>query len=68
MATELNIINEVISLQAYFRVGLEKATGLRQRLEGKNPSVSPSGGLNADQTATLLARRERTRLKKQKAK
>jgi hypothetical protein len=64
MALDQTILNEVRTLEAYFRVGLDGATGLRKKLEGIHPSASPIGALSDDRKAQLIARAEKSRTKK----
>jgi len=52
MTEQQTILNEVISLEAYFKAGYDRATLLRKRLEGKTPPA-PQKGLNEDQRVKL---------------
>lgn len=60
----VNILNRVRSLEAYFQAGLQEATGLRKQLEGFSSSAAPSGGLKPEEIVKLKARSEKRRLRK----
>lgn len=61
-----SIINEVISLQAFFKAGYDRATILRKKLEGET-SPAPTGGLSTDQKVKLRTDFTKTILKKKTA-
>lgn len=67
--SDQQILNQVISLEAHFRAGLDAATGLRKRLEG-HPSagLNQKKGLTPEAKAKLLAHRHKSIIKHQKTR
>lgn len=61
--TTKEIEQELIRLEAYFRTGLEAATGLRKKLGVSTPG--PEKGLSPSQQAKLIAKRMQSSIKKQ---
>jgi hypothetical protein len=66
MQHQSKILNEVISLEAYFKAGLQRATGLRKELENLTTPVPPRRGLSPEQRANLHTKRLSTIIKKNK--
>lgn len=52
------LLQRVISLEAFFRAGLEEATGLRKELE-RETSPAPRKGLSEAQKAIVVMKRSK---------
>ena len=64
MSTSQKILDEVISLQAYFHAGYKKATTLRDKLEGE-VSTSPDSLRRKDIAAKAVSLRNNLITKRQ---
>jgi len=60
------ILDRVRSLEAFFKAGLNEATGLRKQLEGLGSSAATTGGLRPENIAKLKYRSEKRRSKNSK--
>ena len=57
MEVSVNILNRVISLEAYFLAGYKEATGLRKELEGNSTPSAPPKGLSEEEIAKKVSKR-----------